>query len=146
TNASRSQFVSQFEERVRALPGGISVASTGEAPTRVFNRNAIFRVDAPPPSDAIPVALYTTVSDDYFRTLGIPLREGRPFGPQDANDSSPTLIINESLARRFWPNETAVGKRVRLDQRPETPVFTIVGVVGNERNDPARPDPDITMY
>jgi predicted permease len=147
TNASRSQFVSQFEERVRALPGVISVASTGEVPTRVFNRNAILMADAPPPpSDAIPVALYTTVSDDYFRTLGIPLKEGRPFGPQDAADGPPTLIINESLARRFWPNESAVGKRVRLDQRPETPTFTIVGVVGNERNDPARPDPDITMY
>ena len=146
TNASRSQFVSQFEDRVRTLPGVIAVASTGEVPTRVGAHNSIFPDGAAPPSDAIPIALYTTVSDDYFRTLGIPLREGRAFGPQDLPDGPPTLIINESLARRFWPNETAVGKRVRLDQRPETLVVTIVGVVGNERNDPARPDPEITMY
>jgi len=147
TNASRSEFVSQFEERVRALPGVISVASTGEVPTRVGNHNSIFVEGAPPPpSDAVPLALYTTVSDDYFRTLGIPLKEGRTFGPQDLADGPPTLIINESLARRLWPNGGAVGGRVRLDASPETPVFTVVGVVGNERNDPARPDPEITMY
>ena len=147
TNASRSQFVSQFEERVRALPGVISVASTGEVPTRVANHNAFFLDGAPPPpSDAVPLALYTTVSDDYFRTLGIPLLAGRTFGPQDVADGPPTLMVSESLARRFWPNGGAVGARVRLDQNPATPVFTIIGVVGNERNDPAKPDPEITMY
>jgi putative ABC transport system permease protein len=147
TNASRSSFVSQFEDRVRALPGVIAVASTGEVPTRVVNHNSIFVDGAPPPpSDAVPLALYTTVSDDYFRTLGIPLKEGRPFGPQDGGNGPPTLIINESLARRFWPNERAVGKRVRLDPSPDAPAFTVIGVVGNERNDPARPDPEITMY
>jgi predicted permease len=147
TTASRSAFVSQFEERVRALPGVIAVASTGEVPTRVVNHNSIFVDGAPPPpSDAVPLALYTTVSDDYFRTLGIPLEEGRTFGPQDTPASPPTLIISESLARRFWPNESAVGKRVRLDPSPDTPVYTVIGVAGNERNDPARADPEITMY
>jgi predicted permease len=123
------------------------VASTGEVPTRVVNHNSIFVDGAPPPpSDAVPLALYTTVSDDYFRTLGIPLKEGRTFGPQDTPDGPPTLIISESLARRFWPNESAVGKRVRLDPSPDTPVYTVIGVAGNERNDPARADPEITMY
>jgi putative ABC transport system permease protein len=147
TNAARTQFISEFEERVRGLPGVISVASTGEVPTRVINHNAIFIDGAPPPpSDAVPLALYTTVSDDYFRTLGIPLLAGRTFGPQDAGDGPPTLMVSEALARRFWPNGGAVGARVRLDASPTTPVFTIIGVVGNERNDPAKPDPEITMY
>jgi putative ABC transport system permease protein len=56
------------------------------------------------------------------------------------------LMINESAARGFWPNGDAVGARVRLDTRPETPLFTIIGVVGDERNDPARPEPELTVY
>ena len=49
----------------------------------------------------MPLALYTTVSDDYFRTLGIPLKEGRTFGPQDLADGPPTIMISETLARRY---------------------------------------------
>jgi putative ABC transport system permease protein len=143
----RVDFVSRFEERVRGLPGVISVASTGEVPTRVINHNPFFIEGRPlPPPDAVTAALYTTVSDDYFRTLGIPLKAGRTFGPQDRADSPPVLMINESAARRFWPNGDAVGARVRLDTRPETPLFTIIGVVGDERNDPARPEPELTVY
>jgi predicted permease len=147
TLQSRTSFVSQFEERLRTLPGVVSVASTGEVPTRVINHNPFFIDGAPLPApDAVPASLYTTVSDDYFRTLGIPLRAGRVFGPQDRADSPPVLIINEKAAKRFWPNGNAVGARIRLDVRPETPLFTVIGVVGDERNDPARPDPELTVY
>ena len=147
TVQARTEFVSQFEERLRALPGVVSAASSGEVPTRVINHNPFFIEGAPPPpADATPTSLYTTVSDDYFRTLGVPLKAGRTFGPQDRADSPPVLMINEAAARRYWPNGNAVGARVRLDQRPETPLFTIIGVVGDERNDPARPEPEMTVY
>jgi predicted permease len=147
TIAARTQFVSQFEDRVRALPGVVSVASSGEVPTRVMNHNPFFvEGEPPPPSDAMPSVRYTTVSDDYFRTLGIPLRAGRAFGPQDQPDGVPTVIVGETTARRYWPKGNAVGARVRLDPRPNTPVFTVIGVVGDERNDPARPDPELTLY
>jgi predicted permease len=144
---SRTQFVSQFEDRLRALPGVVSVASSGEVPTRVVNHNPFFIEGEPVPApDAMPMSLYTTVSDDYFRTLGIPLKAGRTFGPQDRADSPPVLIINDAAARRFWPKGNAVGARIRLDPRPETPLFTVIGVVGDERNDPARPEPEMTVY
>ena len=147
TIQSRVQFVSAFEERLRALPGVSAVASSGELPTRVVNHNAFFIEGAPPPpDDALPLARYTTASDDYFRTLGIPLRAGRVFGPQDHADSPPVLVVSETLARRYFPSGNAVGTRIRLDPRPETPLFTIIGVVGDERNDPARPEPEITIY
>jgi ABC-type antimicrobial peptide transport system permease subunit len=68
------------------------------------------------------------------------------FGPQDQPDGVPTLIIGETTARRYWPNGDAVGARVRLDTRPTTPLFTIIGVVADERNDPAKPDPELTIY
>jgi predicted permease len=147
TVAARNQFVSEFEGRVRALPGVVSVASSGEVPTRVMNGNPFFVEGAPlPPDDAMPRVRYTTVSDDYFRTLGVPVRSGRVFGPQDQPDGVPTVILNETAAKRYWPNGGAVGARVRLDPRPNTTVFTVIGVVGDERNDPAQPTPEMVLY
>ena len=147
TLAARNQFVSEFEARVRSLPGVISVASSGEVPTRVMNGNPFFVEGAPPPpDDAIPRVRYSTVSDDYFRTLGIPVRSGRVFGPQDTPDGVPTVILSETAAKRYWPNGNAVGARVRLDPRPNTTLFTVIGVVGDERNDPAQPDPEMVLY
>src|SRR5262249_27725823 len=71
----------------------------------------------------------------YFHTLGIPLLEGRDFTEQDRGQFGqvpPTLIVNEAFARRFWPNETPIGKRFRSSS---SNLFgTVVGVVGNVRN------------
>ena len=147
TADARVRFFEQFEERVRALPGVVAVASTGEVPTRVMNRNGFFLEGAPPPpDDARPLARYTTVSQDYFRTLGIPLRSGRAFGPQDRAGAPATVIVSESMARRHWPNRDPVGTRIRLDSDPNAEYFTVIGVVGDERNDPAKPDPENAMY
>jgi predicted permease len=147
TTQTRTQFVSEFERRLRALPGVVAVGSSGELPTRVVNHNAFFIEGAPPPpDDALQLARYTTASDDYFKTLGIPVRAGRVFGPQDHAESPPVLVVSETLARRYFPKGNAVGARVRLDPRPETPAFTIIGVVGDERNDPTRPEPEVTIY
>jgi len=144
---NRTEFVSQFEERLRALPGVVSVASSGEVPTGTMNHNPFFIDGAPlPPPGEQPTSLYRTVSDDYFRTLGISLKAGRTFGPQDRADSPPVLIINDAAARRYWPKGDAVGARIRLDPRPGTEAFTVIGVVGDERNDPARPDAEMTVY
>jgi hypothetical protein len=113
--AARVRFIEQFEERLRALPGVTAVAATGEIPTRTMNRNGFTVEGAPPaPTDAPNSALYETVTDDYFRTLGIPLRAGRTFGPQDRPDGPPVVIVSEGLARRHWPGGDAVGGRLRF--------------------------------
>jgi putative ABC transport system permease protein len=147
TAESRVRFQQQFEERLRALPGVAAVASTGEFPTRVMNRNG-FTIEGapPPPSDAQPFVLYTAVSDDYFRTLGIPLRSGRTFGPQDHANAPETVVISESMARRYWPKGNAVGSRIRTGPNPNAPWIDVVGIVGDVRNDPARPEPEPMMY
>src|SRR6185503_5427907 len=71
---------------------------------------------------------------DYFRTLGIPLIEGRFFNESDATDRPPVGIIDERLARRLWPNESAIGKRFRFPFGT-APWTEIVGVVGHVRHD-----------
>jgi putative ABC transport system permease protein len=72
----------------------------------------------------------TTVDEDYFGTLGLELRSGRLFDVRDTADTAPVAVVTEALARRFWPNETAIGKRVRAVSGESVEV-EIVGVVND---------------
>ena len=146
TPQSQARFFEQLEERLRAVPGVTAVGDVSEPPTAVMNRNGIAVVGAPPPpDDKIPFVLYASVSDDYFRTLGIPLRSGRTFGPQE-REEAPTMIISEAMARRFWPKGDALGAQLRMGPNPNSTPFTVVGIVGDVRNDPARPDAEPMAY
>ncbi|MFL5619773.1 MAG: ADOP family duplicated permease [Gemmatimonadaceae bacterium] len=143
---ARVRFIDQYEARLRALPGVIGVATTGALPTRVNAHNEFSPAHLPPSTANRPLALYSTVSDDYFRTLGIPVHDGRAFGPEDRLDGPPAIIITQSMARRWWPNGDAVGSGIRLDPEPGAPPMTIVGVVGDVRHDPARAEPEPELY
>jgi putative ABC transport system permease protein len=88
---------------------------------------------APPPEQQIEATL-DSISPNYFRTLGVPLIRGRFFDEHDGPDTLPMVLINETMARRFWPNEDAVGKRFKFgDPDPKTPWLTVAGVVGDMR-------------
>jgi putative ABC transport system permease protein len=87
-------------------------------------------------------AVNATVTPDYFATLGIPLRAGRYFQARDTENSQPVAIVNESLARRVWPGQRAVGRTIRTG-RGDQQWRTVVGVVGNTKTNPlevARPE------
>jgi putative ABC transport system permease protein len=71
------------------------------------------------------------VSPAYFATLGIPMRMGRLFNSQDAAGAPPVVVVNEELARRVWPNQNPLGKRVRLGRSPAAAWRSVVGVVGD---------------
>jgi predicted permease len=144
----RVRFIEEFEERLRALPGVVSVATAGDVPTRAGGRNGVQADGAPPPGagESLPLALHYTVSEGYFRTTGIPLRGGRTFGAEDRVDGPPVIIVSAGLAQRLWPKQDAVGKRLRLGPEPEAPAFTVVGVVGDVANDPAKLLPDLATY
>jgi hypothetical protein len=112
-----------------------------------MQRNGISVIGAPPPRDnVLPYALYANVSDDYFRTMEIPFRSGRAFDPRDAADAPPTVIISESMARRFWPKGDALGAQLRMGPNPNSTPLTVVGIVGDVRNDPARADAEPITY
>ncbi|HEU4631922.1 MAG TPA: ABC transporter permease [Gemmatimonadaceae bacterium] len=147
TAEARVRFVEQYTERLRALPGVVAVGSTGQVPTRVTNRSGIWLdATADLQGERPSSLLYVDASDDYFRTMGIPLRAGRTFGPEDRLDTPTVIILSESAARVFFPRGDAVGSRVRLGPDADAPRATVVGVVGDVRNDPARPEPDPAMY
>jgi predicted permease len=124
-----------------------SVANATSLPTTVGERNGIVVEGAPRPADdAVPFVLFASVSDDYFRTLRIPLRQGRTFDAQDRAGVPPVIVISESMARRYWPSGDALGARLRMGPDPNSPLITVVGIVGDVRNDPTRADAEPMAY
>jgi putative ABC transport system permease protein len=143
----RAAFADAFVQQLRALPDVREVALTSDLPTRLGSRDGLaIQAEPWPPGTQTPFILTTTVSDDYFRTLGIPLREGRTFDATDHPDSPPVVVISESMARRYWPAGNAVGARIRLGPDHDGPWIEIVGVVGDVRNDLTRSDAEPMAY
>ena len=145
TPEARVQFLEQFSDRLRVLPGVDTVATAESVPTAVRRRVGV-ALEGSPPKTAQPFVLFAAVSDDYFRTLRIPLLEGRTFDPQDRLGAPTTIVLSESMARRYWPPGHAIGARIRLGANPSSPLRTVVGIVGDVRNDPARPDAEPMAY
>ena len=131
----QAAFFQQALRRIESLPGVISAGAALNLPLSGSNATTGVTADDRPtpfPPD-IPQIDYRIISSNYFRALGIPLRTGRDFIERDAPGNSAVAIINESLARRFWPNEDAVGKRLTIHEKP--PVSCeVVGVVGDVKH------------
>jgi predicted permease len=142
TLEARARFHEQLAERLRLVPGVDAVAIANKVPTVENPRRDGFSIEGAPPTDAQPYVAYASVSDDYFRTLRIPLRQGRTFDPSDRAGAPATVVISESLARRYWPAGNALGSRIRLGGDS----VTVIGVVGDVRNDLARPDAEPMTY
>jgi predicted permease len=146
TMESVMRFPDAFLDRVQVLPGVGAAAAASWLPTTVLNRTFFKIAGISRPEDPPEVALYDIVSDDYFRTMRIPLREGRTFERRDRTDAPTTVVINESMARRFWPRGQALGSRLRLGADPNAPPIEVIGIVGDVRNDRARPDAEPMLY
>jgi putative ABC transport system permease protein len=145
TPESRVLFRTRLEEQLRSLPGVTAVATATSIPTAVRQRNGV-TLEGAPSSSGPTFVITTAVSDDYFRTLQIPLHQGRTFGTQDLRNTPTKLVISESMARRFWPDGNAIGQRVRLGPNLQAPLNEIVGIVGDVRNDLARADAEPMAY
>ena len=119
---------------VKAIPGVESAALTLSLPIEGSQWGSIFIVgDQPVPSRAqIPHADFNPISPEYIKTMRIPLLQGRVFTEADTAKSPPVVLINETMARRFWPNENPIGKRVKQGWPEQTtPWREVVGVVGD---------------
>jgi putative ABC transport system permease protein len=124
--------------RVQALPGVRSAALTHSLPIDGSNWSGGFTAaDLPVPSRAnLPESDRLRVSPNYFEAMGIRIMRGRSFSAADTPDSAPVVVINETLARRIWPNEDPIGKRLKFglpeDQDEESkPWREVVGVAGD---------------
>lgn len=122
-----TDFASGFLDRARTIPGITSAAISWGSPLHQRRSGRVEKeADS---SQTAPSAGTYVVSDDYFRTLQIPLLQGREFGRQDHKESLPVVIVSESLARSLWSDREAIGRQVRLALEGENaPWRTIVGV------------------
>ena len=142
-----ARFYEELEEHLRALPGVTGVASVERAPgASDEHQRARDRGRHRPAGEGQPFITYASVSDGYFRMLGIPLLRGRTFGPVDRPDTPRAIVISQTMARRYWPKGDAIGARIRLGPDLEGPWSEVVGIVGDVRNDPARPEPEPMSY
>jgi predicted permease len=109
------EFYDRALERVRALPGVESAALAGRLPFSInYNRNLIFLPDRHGPDDQGLVIDVVRVSPEYFATLGVPILQGRNFAATDTPASPEVAIVNEAMARKYWPNQNPIGQRLRL--------------------------------
>jgi predicted permease len=129
-------FYADLPARLEAVPGveGVSAAST--LPVSGGDSHGQLLIEGRPfePGTA-PGASYRRVLPNYFRTVDIPLIAGREFDARDRGQEPYVVIINESMARRFWPDGDAIGKRIKVGPPENEPWLTIVGVVGDVRNE-----------
>jgi putative ABC transport system permease protein len=135
--------------RVRALPGVEHAALTQSLPIEGSQWGSIFIVSGQPvpPREALPLASFLPVSAGYFEALRMRLRAGRLFDATDTPTSQNTVIVNEAFARRFWPNESAVGKRLKQSWPEEpTPWREIVGVVNDVKVDGVEANTPLQVY
>lgn len=134
--SERMQFFETLTSRLSTFPGVESVAYSDNLPLGSNRQGTSFEVEgrpAPPPGQEHSTN-FSSVSPEYFRALGITLLEGRHFTSADHNAQPRVVIVNRTLAERFFPGESAVGKRLRIFASSDSS-FEIVGVVVDERHE-----------
>ena len=143
-----AEWFHRVEQRVRALPGVESFAVANALPLVASRANtARFSVPGSPliNPDALPGAQFRFVSPDYFRAMRIPLRSGRAF--TERNLTGDAVIINETMARRFWPGRDPVGlKFITGPWGPDPQYGTIAGVVGDVKQFGLDSEPSFDLY
>jgi predicted permease len=142
-------FFRELQRRLEALPGVQSVAASSLVPLAEGNWTASFFAEGqePSPGKTLPLASIRAVTPGYFRTMGIPLLQGRDFTDRDESGSERVAAVDRAAARRLWPGEDPIGKRITFSDQPKDAVWlTIAGVVGNVKDLALDREPMIHVY
>jgi putative ABC transport system permease protein len=144
-DAKVASFCQRILEQVRALPGVESAGMVNRLPLGGIPEVWSIELEGTGQIlNRLDSVDYRVTTPDYFRTIGIPLIAGRSFTEQDGADKPPVAIIDERIARMFWPNESPIGKRLRAGSG--NPWAEIVGVVGHIRHESLDSDPRPQIY
>lgn len=143
----RISFFTELEERVRAIPGVVDVAMINRFPIRGLGGNTYVYPVGERPADGpdIKTANERWVMPGYFDAMGIPLLRGRGIEAADRLGATPVLVINETMAREFFPHADPLGQRLVIDFDDETPL-EVVGIVGDVRSTGLASEAFQTMY
>jgi putative ABC transport system permease protein len=142
----RRAFAEELVTRAQALPGVESAAVMNIAPHTWQSLGSPFTIEGRPPADSAQQSfcLVQSVGPDYFRTLRISLVDGRGVTALDGPDALPVAVISQALARRYFPNENPLGRRIRLKIGTES--LTVVGVAADYRQHLYDRQPRPTLY
>jgi predicted permease len=120
--------------RVRALPGVVSATTANSAPLSYYVNQDTVIVDGydMPPGQPTPVLFYNVISSDYFKTLGIGMLQGRTITAADDVNTQYVAIVNEAMAKRYWPNLDPMGRQFKIGSDPNHSI-TVVGIAKDSR-------------
>jgi predicted permease len=143
-------FFDQLLPRVRAIPGVESASAIVPLPLSGSNMVTSFdKADSPLPQGQRNAAPVRIIAPDYFKTMGIPVRQGRVFDERDRYESAPVVIVNERFAQKYFPGENVIGKRIMpgfaADESGEK-MREIVGMVGNVKHLSLKNEDSPEMY
>jgi macrolide transport system ATP-binding/permease protein len=128
------EFYKNLLDRVRALPGVVSATTANSTPMGYINNGDTVVVEGYeiPKGEPAPVSFYNVISTDYFKTLSIPLLQGRTFTDADNQNAQLVGIVNEAMVKKFWPNEDPIGRQFKIGAEPNHSI-TVVGVAKDSR-------------
>ena len=132
----RRAFYDQMLQQVQTISGVQAAGVITQLPLTNQGLQFSFSLEGQPALAAadLPQAVFRVISNDYFRAVGIPLLRGRSFTQQDSADSQAVVVINRTMAERFWPGQDAIGKRFKIGSSDNpNPWMVVVGVVGDVR-------------
>lgn len=143
------QFYGSLTDSLRHLPGVTGVSAVHCPPPMGDCGDWFYSVPGrpDPPRDQVPVALFNRADPGYFHMMGIPVRQGREFSDTDRPDGRKIAVINESLARRWWPNESAIGHQIKFGGPYQNgDLLEIVGVAADVRQFGLDERPEVEIY
>jgi putative ABC transport system permease protein len=135
TSAAAATFRREVVDRLSSKPGVMAVGMINAAPETGGYAKTAYTIEGLPTDTWKPkFAIFSVISEDYFRVMAVRLMEGRYFNADDRSDSQPVVIVNQSMAKHCWPGQHAVGKRMHVGGPPmKKPWATVVGVVADAK-------------
>lgn len=139
TYTQRAEMVRHMVERVRAVPGVLSAAVTTNIPLSLSSYDSGYTIEGKPlvNTSEVPITADRVVTPDYQKLMGISLLQGRFVSDSDGADTLPVVVVSKDFARREWPNEDPIGKKIKRGSPPrdDSPWYTVVGLVDDIKED-----------
>jgi predicted permease len=147
SEARGREFYRDLESRLRAEPGVVSVAQAFSVPMGYISASDPLTIEGHPtePAQQPPASSYNMVSRDYFKTLEIPILRGRGFRDTDGEKAPLVTVVNQTMAKKFWPQQDPIGKRFSM-QSPGGPFVEIVGVAQDSKYQSVTEAPETYFY